>query len=618
MDDLLAHYERELALLRSHAGDFAKRHPKIAGRLMLTGDVGQDPHVERLIESFALLAARVHKRIDDDFPLFTESFLEVLYPHYLRPFPSCALARFDPGNAAAQMTAAQTLPRGTNLVSRPVRGVACKFSTAYEVQIAPVTLRSAQFRAAAAAPAGTLWPVQATSMISLEFELVSPQAKWSELGLEALRIYIDGESSQVAAIREGLLGRVRGVFAQLRPNGPWQAFNDCMPRPVGFDDSQALIDVDGRSNPAYRLLTEYFAFPEKFNFVDLPLASIAAAAEAAATRRITLHFALVGVRSDTDEGRLLETLSERNVLLGCTPVVNLFAQRADPIRITHQTTAYPVLPDARRAYAFEVHTIDKVWRLQKTPQGESIAEFRPFFALQHEHLVNEGEDAGRYWYARRDDAMAERSPGFETEISIVNINFDPALPQTDTLSLQVRATNRDLPTQLSVGNPGGDLFLEGGSLAKEIRLLRKPTPPHRFERGSGALWRLISHLSLNHLSLTAGGIDAIKELLRLYDLPRSPVNARQIEGLIDISYKPASAWLQGEPFPSFVRGVEVRLSVDESHFTGSGLGLFVRVIDHFFGLYAHVNSFSRLCVSSARTKELLVQCPERSGALPLL
>ena len=619
MNDLLPHYERELALLRSQAGDFAKRHPKIAGRLMLTGDVGQDPHVERLIESFALLAARVHKRLDDDFPLFTESFLEVLYPHYLRPFPSCAIARFEVGAAAAQMSTAQVVPRGTVLESRPVRGVACKFTTAYDVHLAPLVLRSAQFRAAAVAPPGTPWPVQATSMISIELELVSPQARWAELKLDALRACIDGESSQVAAIREACLSRARAAFVQVRPHGPWLEVPACLPRAVGFAEQDSLIDTDGRSHTAYRLLTEYFAFPDKFSFVDLALPPDAlAAADAAGTRRLTLHVALAGIRSDSDEGRLLETLSERNVLLGCTPVTNLFTQRADPIRVTHQRTSYPVLPDARRAYAFEVHTIEKVWRLQQTPQGESIAEFRPFFALQHDHLVGEGEDAGRYWSASRDDSLAERSPGYETEISIVDIHFDPAQPQTDTLSLEVKATNRDLPAQLSIGNPGGDLFLDGGTVAKEIRLLRKPTLPQRFERGSGALWRLISHLSLNHLSLSAGGVDALKELLRLYDLPRSAVNARQIDGVIRVDFAPASAWMPGEPFPCFVRGTEVRLAVDESHFTGSGLGLFVRVLDRFFGLYAHINSFSRLRVHSSRTGELLASCPDRSGELPLL
>jgi len=145
MDELLPHYERELAFLRGQSGEFARRYPKIAGRLQLSGDVGEDPHVERLIESFALLASRIHKRLDDDFPLFTESFLEVLYPHYLRPFPSCAIAHFHVADASGQMSKASVLPRGTVLKSRPVRGVPCTFRTAYDVTLAPITVAAARF-----------------------------------------------------------------------------------------------------------------------------------------------------------------------------------------------------------------------------------------------------------------------------------------------------------------------------------------------------------------------------------------------------------------------------------------------------------------------------------------
>lgn len=203
-------------------------------------------------------------------------------------------------------------------------------------------------------------------------------------------------------------------------------------------------------------------------------------------------------------------------------------------------------------------------------------------------------------------------------LSIVDVDFDPAQPQTDTLSLTVTATNRDLPTLLPFGAVGGDLFMEGGGLAKEVRLLRKPTPSLRFERGRGALWRLISHLSLNHLSLSGGGIDALKEMLRLYDLPRSAANRRQIDGLMAIDFKPATAWLPGEPYATFVRGTEVRLTVDEDSFVGSGLGLFAAVLDQFFGLYVHANSFTRLTLISARTQEEVLSCPPRNGEMPLV
>lgn len=615
MDELLPHYERELAFLRGQSGEFARRYPKIAGRLQLSGDVGEDPHVERLIESFALLASRIHKRLDDDFPLFTESFLEVLYPHYLRPFPSCAIAHFHVADASGQMSKATVLPRGTVLKSRPVRGVPCTFRTAYDVTLAPLTVASARFTGAVSAPTGTPLPKGGTSVMSIQLQLTGAQSNWETLGLDRVRVYVDAEASQVSAVREALHGKVLGVLLQTHEHAPWTRVADAMPAVVGFDDDQSLIDFDARSQPAYRHLTEYFAFPDKFNFIDLPLP---AAVQAVTSRSITLHYVMAGIRSDSDEAGMLETLTDKNLRLFCTPVVNLFEQRADPIRWTRQGQSSPVLPDGRKAFGYEVYSVEKVYRVQQTPQGEHVDEFQPFYSLQHDELLADGEGRRRYWALHRDEDIAEHSPGYEAELSIVDVDFDPAAPQTDTLSIEVKATNRNLPNSLAVGNAGGDLFLAGGSLASEIRLLRKPTPSVRFERGRGALWRLISHLSLNHLSLSAGGLDAIKELLRLYDLPRSQTNRAMLDGLVAIEYRPATAYLPGQPFSTFVRGTEIRLTVEESSFVGSGLRLFAQVMDRFFGLYTHINSFTQLKLLSARTQEELITCERRTGCHPLL
>ncbi|MES2090281.1 MAG: type VI secretion system baseplate subunit TssF [Pseudomonadota bacterium] len=660
MENLLPHYERELALLRQSSVSFAERYPKIAGRLQLANDVSQDPHVERMIESFALLAARVHKRLDDDFPLFTESMLEVLYPHYLRPFPSCSIAQFDLGAAAGQMSQAAEVARGTVLTTRPVKGVVCKFRTTQSVSLRPLRISQVSFRNSILAPEGTRLPSGATSVLSITLELLSPQATWAVLSGEPLRVYLDGESSQVSVLREALSQKVMGVMTQTDPHRPWisaasAGVEDAKPRLVGFADDEALIDFDERSHAAYRLLTEYFVFPDKFNFIDLTVPVPANLSQASADssggddakprgpRSLTLHLLLSGIRSDSDESRLLETIHARSLVLGCSPVVNLFSQPADPIRITHTSASYPVLVDSRRAFGYEVCSIDKVFRVLQTPQGESVDEFRPFFSLRHDDLLpldeadlssvapnlaalrkqrsssrGEARVPGRYWTARRDEDVAQQSPGYETEISMVDVDFNPALPQTETLSLQVTATNRDLPSLLPFGAVGGDLFMEGGSLAREVKLLRKPTPSHRFERGRGTLWRLISHLSLNHLSLSGGGIDALKEMLRLYDLPRSASNRRQVDGLVAVAFKPATAWLPGEPFATFVRGTEVRITVDEDSFVGTGLGLLAAVLDHFFGLYVHVNSFTQLTIVSARTQEEVLKCPPRNGDKPLV
>jgi type VI secretion system protein ImpG len=657
MQDLLPQYERELAQLRKATEHFSRQYPKIAGKLQLGSDVSEDPHVERMIESFALLSARVHKRLDDDFPLFTESLLEVLYPHYLRPFPSCSIAQFDLGLAAGQMTKATVIERGATLSTRAVKGVQCKFRTTQDATLLPVRIDSVIYRNAILAPSGTRLPVGATSAISITLELQSPQASWELMAEHPLRLYLDGDASQVSVLRETLCNKVQGVFLETVAHMPWQtpAPTDGRGAPrvslSGFENEESLVDFDARSHPAYRLLTEYFVFPEKFNFVDLSIPNLAGTYSTSAAlegggdsfsrRKLTVHLAISGVRSDSDEARLLEAINERSLLLGCTPVINLFQQPADPVRVTHGAPSYPLLVDGRRAFAYEIYSVDRVFRVEQTARGESVHEFKPFFSLNHHDILgpnDEGEgvlaterrnrdkadrvttlrSGGRYWSAHRDDGVAETNPGFEFEISIFDIDFDPAEPQTETLSLSVTATNRDLPSLLPFGIPGGDLFMEGGGAAKEIRLLRKPTQSQRFECGRGALWRLISHLSLNHLSLSGGGIDALKEMLRLYDLPRSATNQRQIDGLVAIEFKPATAWLPGEPYATFVRGTEVRLTVDEDSFVGTGLGLFAAVLDHFFGLYVHANSFTKLTLISARTKEEVLSCPARNGDMPLV
>jgi type VI secretion system protein ImpG len=614
VEQLLPYYESELGYLRRNLREFAERYPKIAGRLLISGEVCEDPHVERMIESFALLNARIAKRLDDDYPQFTEALFEVLYPHYLRPFPSCSIARFDFGGAAKQQTSASVIERGTQLNTRPVRGAACTFRTVYPVTVAPLEIKAAAFSAIIAAPESVRPPGGASSSLSLTLSSTVEQLTPGSLGLSRLRVFIDGEPSFCAALRDALFMRTLAAYAEADNSGKWVAVPVIPIHAAGFDDDESLIDFPERSHAAYRLLTEYFCFPEKFNFFDIDLAALAGALPAGA-RTITLHLALSSVRADSNTARMLGTLSTNNVLLGCTPVVNLFRQRGEPIRLTHTTDSYPVLADARRAFAYEVVAIDSVHLVRQTPQGESIVQFRPFYSLKHAQTP---EQHGHYWAMRRDEMLAERSPGFEAQISIVDIDFDPAEVETDTLNLELTCTNRDLPALLSYGQRGGDLFLEGGSSVRSISFLRKPSTTCRFERGHNAHWRLISHLSLNHLSLAAGGVDAFREMLALYDLPRSPSSQRQIGGIVAIEQTPCSAWLSGNPFTCLVRGVQVRLTLDEEAFVGSGIHAFAHIVERFLALYVHANSFTQLVVLSNKTGEELLTCQPRSGDSSLL
>lgn len=613
MEQMLPYYESELGYLRRDLRDFAERYPRIAGRLLISGEVCEDPHTERMIESFALLNARIAKRLDDDYPEFTEALFEVLYPHYLRPFPSCSIARMDFGGAANQ-AGASVVARGTQLNTRPVRGAACTFRTVYPVTVAPLALTRAAFSAIIDAPEAVRLPGAASSSISLTVACTAEQGAIAQLELPRLRVFIDGEPSFCAALRDALFMRTVAAYVEADDSGRWNALPAIPVHAAGFDDDESLIDFPARSHAAYRLLTEYFCFPEKFNFVDIDLAALAAQAPLGA-RTLTLHLALSGLRSDSNLARMLGTLSTNNVLLGCTPVINLFRQRGEPIRVTHTSASYPVLADARRAFAYEVYAIESLNLVRQTPQGETLVQFRPFYALKHAQTP---DHAGHYYAVRRDESLVDKSPGFETQVSIVDIDFDPAEVETDTLNIELTCTNRDLPASLSYGQQGGDLFLEGGSNARTIAFLRKPTASHRFASGRGAHWRLISHLALNHLSLADGGIDAFREMLALYDLPRSPSSQRQIGGIKAIAQRPTTAWLSGNPFTCLVRGVEVRLTIDEEAFVGSGIHAFAQIVERFLALYVHANSFTQLVIVSSKTGEEVFTCQPRSGDLSLL
>lgn len=613
MDDLLPFYEKELTFLRRHAREFAERYPKVATRLLLSGEACEDPHVERLLQSFALLSARITKKIEDDFPEITESLLEVLYPHYLRPFPSCSIARFDAGSTDAQLSGPVRVPRGTQLTTRPTRGTSCKFRTAYAVTLSPLAVSQASFEDAVSATQGLRRSSEASHVLSLGFETRSPQLGLDALMVDRVRLYLDGDNSLISQLREALFARCIGVAVETEATKPWQLVGSMAIKPVGFAEDETLLDYDARSQPAYRLLCEYFAFAEKFNFIDIDYAALRPLLPVGC-RRFTLKCLIKSPRGGSDEARLLERISAQNFVLGCTPVVNLFTQNAEPVRLNRTKSAYPVVADSRRAYATELYRINSVRKVEKSAQGEVIVDYQPMFSLRHAESL---EEHGRFWHLKRNEDVARLSPGYEYEISIIDFDFDPLDDKVETLSIELSCTNRDLPSQLPYGLPGGDLFVEGGSVAKEIRLLRRPTPTYRFSRGHGAQWRLVSHLALNHLSLTTAGASALKETLMLYDLPRSPANRRQVDGIVGISHRATTEMMAGNPFQVFVRGLEIELVIDEQSYVGIGSYLFASVLERFFSLYVHTNSFVRLVVRSSKTGEEILRCKPRNGDVPL-
>jgi type VI secretion system protein ImpG len=607
MEDLLPYYERELGIFRQYTREFSDRYPKTAGKLLIAGESSEDPHIERLIQSFALLTARVAKRLDSDYPKFTESLLESLYPHYLRPLPSYSIVQI--GNRSGETSdVVSTVARGSMLQSAPVQGVTCQFRTAYEVVLGPVTISRVQFTPFIEDTGLALrLPLGVTAGISVDIECDGDGISLGQGKLKKLRVFLDGEPSLRAALIDTLFIRGAAAYVQPEGTGPWIALERVPLSLVGLEEDEAMIPFTARSHPAFRLLTEYFSYPEKFNFVDIDLAAVGARLSATC-RRFTLQFALSGLLSDSNEARLLAALSSKNFRLGCTPVINLFEKRGVPVQLVHTSPDFPLLADAAHAPGYEIHSVNAVRLVRDSSGGNAVTEFSPLYSRCH------GDDGkGNYWLTRRDEAIAAISPGHEVRISLIDTEFKPSDTGTATLSTELSCTNRELPTLLRYGNPAGDLMTDAVPTSMTIRLLRKPTPPFKFDISEGAHWRLISHLSLNYASLTNTGLPEFQKMLTLYDLPRSAISQRQIKGIVGLESGAVRTWMPTVPVASLMPGIAVRLTVDEQAFVGSGLYVFARVADRYFALHGQLNCFTRLELVSAATGQEILTCQPRSA-----
>ncbi len=609
-DELLDYYESELSWLRQMGAEFADKYPKVASRLVLGANTCEDPHVERLLEAFAFLAARVHLKLDDDFPEITESLLNVLYPHYLRPVPSMTVAEFAVDPAQGKMTDSLTIPRNALLYSRPVDGVPCKFRTCYETNVSPVRVTQARWRAPQLLKPALKAP-DAVAACGLEINCF-PDVNFKALKLKCLRFYLNGESTLVHTLYELLLNNTLRIVLRNPDDlkGRLIELPASSLRAVGFEKDEAILPFPRRSFTGYRLLQEYFSFPEKFFFLDLN--GLEALTSEIFTTKAEIVF-LIAPFERADRQQSLEiSVSERNFKLACSPVINLFEQSAEPILLEQTRFEYPVIPDARRRNSLEVFSIDDV--MTASPDRREVTHYEPFYGSHHGRKAK----VQTFWHASRRQSTRANDEGTEMSISLVDSTGRSARDGSDTLTVRCTCTNRDLPSRLPFGNENGDFDLESGSAVKRIVALRKPTSSLRPPLRRGLQWRLISHLSLNYLSLVEEGRGALQDILRLYNFTDETSLERQISGIAGLTSKRHFARVVSEHGISFARGIRVEMECDEELFVGSGVYLFASMLEQFLGLYASLNSFSQLVLRSRQRKEVIREWRPRAGQKILL
>ncbi|MFC5547521.1 type VI secretion system baseplate subunit TssF [Massilia aerilata] len=620
MDELLRYYEEELGLFGQFAREFRARYPKPASELHLAGETYEDPSVARLIQSVALMSARIRKRLDDDYPKFTESLLESLYPHYLRPMPSHTIVQVG-GHGDAELPDAQVaMPRGTMLRTSARHDSVILFRTVYDVLLAPLRVAGLQFAPLAGSPRSLRLPRGAGSSIGITIDTPGPRPL-AEVLPARLRLFVDGEASTRAALIDALFLRGACAYVQAGGEAAWLPLPAVPLALAGFAEDDAMIPFPARAHPALRLLSEYFCYPEKFHFIDLDTTALRALLPPRCTS-FTLQVVLNGLSVDSDPARLLAGLKPGNLLPSCTPVINLFPKAGAPLQLSYTSADYPLLADGAHAADYEIHSVDAV-RLVREGQGSSsVTRFAPLYAANGDAEGGEAQEGNHYWITRRDHAVAAVSPGHEMRIALIDADFRStdsagAPGCRTTLSTTLTCTNRDLPAQLRYGDPQGDLRTDELSGVAPIRMLRKPSASYRFGSARGAHWRLISHLSLSHTSLTMAGLDDFRKMLALYDLPHSPAAQRLIAGIQGLEHGAVRAWVRTAPVSTLMPGIAIRLTVDEEAFAGASLFVFARVLDHYFALNGQLNCFTRLQVVSRQTGQELLACEPRHSSRPL-
>lgn len=591
-DNLLNYYERELTFIREMGAEFARKYPKIAGRLLLEPDKCEDPHTERLIEAFAFIAGRIHKKIDDDFPEITESLLNIIYPHYVNPIPSMSVVKFDPIIPNIPDVGYQ-IDKHTKLYSKPINGNPLQFSTCYPVMLWPVDILSASL----SDPKKLVENAQQAIVLQLRCS----NFNFSDLKWERLRFFLNGPHQHIFHLYELLLNNVCHIECiSVNQGGVTETIclspNDITL--VGFNLDEGMLPYTSRSFPGYLLLFEYFCFPEKFLYFDL---------NGLEKMRGMNFYQNIEIRIYLNKAvKSNLVINEDTFCLHTTPVINLFKRTAEPVRVEHRKTEYHVIPDLRRQAAAEIYSIDRVTS-SASSRPDTEVEFMPLYSLRH--YVEGLEEQKAYWYMQRVPSGKKGDEGTEVYLSFADLNLKSIDPEAEILTVHTTCTNRDLPVRLPFGDPSGDFDMELAAPVTRICCIIKPTPVRRPTLGGKLQWSLISHLSLNYLSLLQGGGETLKEILKLYDYDNSPSTRQQINGIVSLH----TNYVTKRIGQSFCRGVRVTIDFDENKYVGAGLFLFASVLERFLGLYVSVNSFSQLVARTSCTSEVIKVWAPRSG-----
>jgi len=623
---LLRLYSDELTHLREVGAEFAREFPKIAARLGMEGMEVTDPYVERLLEGFAFLAARVQLKLEAEQPRLIAHLLEATYPNFLAPMPSMMVARLSVDTADPNLVKGFAVPRGSALMSELPRGqdTRCEFRSAHAVTLWPIALAGVQyFSYAPDLPLAQLPQVQGVKG-GLRIRLrTGGGVAFNQLGLDRLSFYISASDDVAFRLHEVVLGAAMGTLvsspdtpaSRLAPAVQWRGAESV--RPVGFAADEALLPESLRAFSGYRLLQETAAMPQRLLFFEIG----DLAERLARVAGDEVEFIILLKRGDA----ALEAMVDAGSLsLFCTPAINLFRKRLDRIQLGPGAWEYHVVPDRTRPMDYEVHSLETVVGFGTGRVAQQ--DFLPLYATFHEASPHARGEAHGYYTVRREPRLMsprqkQHGPrssyiGEEVYLSLVDPKHAPYREDIRQLSVSAWVSNRDLPTLLPHGVPAGGApqwKLESPGPVARVDALRGPTRPVT-RRPVGELgWSLVSHLTLNHLSLVGEtpqrAAAALRTMLSLYAPPEDVGWTRQADGVHSLK---ANTVVRRLPFKgplTFGTGIAIELELDELAYQGTSAFLFASVLERFFARHAAINSFTQLTLRTPQRGEVMRWAP---------
>ncbi|BAI74035.1 hypothetical protein AZL_a05040 (plasmid) [Azospirillum sp. B510] len=557
------YYQDELAYLRDLGAEFAQENPTLAP--FLARDAS-DPDVERLIEAFCFLTARIRQKLDDELPELSHSLVSLLWPNLLRPFPAMTILELEPQAGAVSET--QSLPPGCAFQSEPVDGTSCVFRNPHAGDIHPVRLAQASMES-----------MGDQSRLSAVLTPING-ARLDTLRLDPLRFHLNFErdSGVGRQLLYRLTRRLRRVSVSL-PDGRTLHLPASALRPVGFTRGEQLLPQSPQSFHGHILLQEYLLFPEKFLFFDL-----VGLAQAGPQPRgdWTIRFELDGPADET--ARLVTA----NLRINCVPVVNLFPLEATPLDISQAKTEYRLLPAAARPQHYGIFSIDHVTGWVRD-RGERVdySAFESFL-----HAIDDGRRSSTYYHVRRKPAVAR--DGIDTFLALVDETRHAVERRPEIVSVAMTCSNATLAEMVPVG--GVNRATATSPTYARFRNISPVSPQALPPLDVQLLWRLIANLAVSAGSLT--DIAALRTLIGSLDfVALQDQRARRrlelrLEALRGIEAKPSDLRM---PAGYLLRGTEISLIVDEARLGGSGEAFLLgSVLNAFFGEASNINSFHKL------------------------